>query len=478
MTAPGAQPGPPDELGIAAAAEHAPFGYLATSATGEVLAANRALLDWLGHDGHDGHGGADALLGRAFADLLKPGARVVWLTHHVPRLEQSGRLDAVAVDLVRRDGSVLPVLLTAALVPVAEGRPGVRITVVDAAERRAYEQDLLLARLAAERAEWRMRALQRVTEVCAGAVEEVDLLAGVAASVTASLELGRTRVWLSPGDGAPLVPTDGPDEERLADRVVAPPALVTDSWSRGALVAPESVGAGASGAAAVPFGHGGTLLGVLQVELPGTWRGTPVDLEVLSVMATVLGEALVRVRLHARLERLALFDALTGLPNRTLVLDRLERAVLHSARSERPVAVLFADLDGFKAINDQHGHAVGDRVLQAAAGRLEAAVRAGDTVGRLGGDEFVVVCEDADEETAAEIVVRLHAALARDLHWDVPGLPAGLRVGTSVGIAIGRPPFAADAPTTLLEAGDAAMYDAKRARRGTAAPTADGTAAL
>jgi diguanylate cyclase (GGDEF)-like protein/PAS domain S-box-containing protein len=457
VTADGVQPGSPDERTVAAAAEHAPFGYLATTSAGVVRAANAAVLALLGHP-DDG-----AVVGRPFAELLKPGARVVWLTHHVPRLEQGGRLDAVAVDLVRRDGSVLPVLLTATLVP-SEGRPGVRITVVDAAERRAYEQDLLLARLAAERAEWRMRALQQVTEVCAGALEEPDLLAGVAAAVTTCLEVGRTRVWLSPGDGAPLVPVGGPDELSRSTPAAAPTG-VSAAWARGELVVPASVGAGSSGSAAVPFGHGGTLLGVLEVDLPGTWRGAPSDLAVLGVMATVLGEALARVRLHARLERLALFDALTGLPNRTLVLDRLERAVLHADRTGRPVAVLFADLDGFKAINDQHGHAVGDRVLQAAAGRLEAAVRAGDTVGRLGGDEFVVVCEDADEGTADEIVARLQAALARDLHWDVPGLPEGLRVGTSVGVAIGRRPFADDAPSALLQAGDAAMYDAKRARR-------------
>ncbi|KRB76172.1 hypothetical protein ASE01_14210 [Nocardioides sp. Root190] len=467
----GGQPEPPDEWTVAAAAEHAPFGYLSTTADGVVLAVNPALLAWLGHaDGVE-------IVGRPFATLLKPGARVVWLTHHVPRLEQGHGLNAVAADLVRRDGSVLPVLLTATLVP-SEGRPGVRITVVDAAERRAYEQDLLLARLAAERAEWRMRALQQVTEVCAGAVEEVDLLAGVAAAVTACLEVGATRVWLSPGDGAQLVPVDGPDEERLAGRAVAPPERVRASWSRGELVVPESVGSGSSGSAAVPFGHGGTLLGVLEVDLPGTWRGTPVDLEVLGVMSTVLGEALVRVRMHARLERLALFDALTGLPNRTLVLDRLQRAVLHAERTGRPLALLFADLDGFKAINDQHGHGIGDRVLKAAAGRLEAAVRAGDTVGRLGGDEFVVVCEDADEATATDIVARLHAALARDLHWDVPGLPEGLRVGTSVGVAIGRPPFEDDAATTLLEAGDAAMYDAKRSRRARAGGHPDRPTAL
>lgn len=440
-----------------AAAEHAPFGSLVTSADGLVEGVNPVLLAWLGLDLDRGDR-AVPLTGRPFTDLLKPGARVVWLTHHVPRLEQTGRLDAVAVDLVRADGTMLPVLLSASLAP-SSGRPGVRITVVEAAERRAYEQDLLMARLAAERAEWRMSALQQVTEACAHAVGEVDLLAGVAAAVTDCLEVEAARVWLPAEYDGELVASDATPGDAVAR------ATVDAAWSGGELVAPLVVGAGEDGAAAVSFGQGDELLGVLQVDLPATWRGTRADVEVLRVMATVLGSALVRVRLHARLERLALFDALTGLPNRTLTVDLLERALAHAGRASRPVAVLFADLDGFKGVNDRHGHATGDEVLRAAAARLRATVRGGDTVGRLGGDEFVVICPEADEETAGEIASRLHAAFADDLSSDVAELPVALRVGLSVGVSVGRPPFAPGAAEALLDAADAAMYAAKRAFR-------------
>lgn len=438
--------------------EHAPFGSLVTSADGVLEGVDTVLLAWLGYLDPDRREQAGALAGRSFTDLLKPGARVVWLTHHVPRLEQTGSLEAVAVDLVRADGSMLPVLLTATLVPSA-GQPGVRIAVVKAAERRAYEQDLLMARLAAERAEWRMSALQQVTEACAGAVGEAGLLAGVAAAVTDCLEVEAARLWLPSGHDGELVASS----VMAVDSPVR--AIVDAAWSGAELVAPPSVGAGLQAAAATPVGHGGDVLGVLQVDLPGTWRGTRTDLEVLRVMASIIGGALVRVRLHARLERLALFDDLTGLPNRTLTLDLLERALASAERGTRPVAVLFADLDGFKGVNDRHGHATGDEALRTAASRLRSAVRGGDSVGRLGGDEFVVICPEADEEVAGVIASRVHAAFADDLSGDTPGLPAALRVGVSVGVAIGRPPFAPGAAEALVDTADAAMYAMKRAVR-------------
>ena len=109
---------------------------------------------------------------------------------------------------------------------------------------------------------------------------------------------------------------------------------------------------------------------------------------------------------------LATHDPLTGLPNRTLILDRVEQMLVRSRRSKTPVAALFVDLDNFKSINDTLGHGVGDELLQAVAARLDSGVRATDALGRLGGDEFVVVSEELTLEVGPELIAeRLLEAL-------------------------------------------------------------------
>src|SRR5665213_639044 len=99
-------------------------------------------------------------------------------------------------------------------------------------------------------------------------------------------------------------------------------------------------------------------------------------------------------RRQEELAFMATHDSLTGLPNRTLILDRVEQMLVRSRRNHTPVAALFIDLDNFKSINDTLGHGVGDELLQAVAARLDGVIRGGDTLGRLGGDEFIVISEE------------------------------------------------------------------------------------
>jgi diguanylate cyclase (GGDEF)-like protein/PAS domain S-box-containing protein len=163
-----------------------------------------------------------------------------------------------------------------------------------------------------------------------------------------------------------------------------------------------------------------------------------------------------------RLERRAIHDPLTGLPNRTLVMDRLSHALHRRVRTGASVAVLFIDLDRFKAVNDTRGHEVGDAVLVAAARRLESMVRGVDTVGRLSGDEFVVIAENPDGDPRAD-------ALAQRIveGFKLP-LSAGdeqVVVGASVGIVLADQHGGAT-PERLLREADSAMYQAKAAGRG------------
>ena len=150
-------------------------------------------------------------------------------------------------------------------------------------------------------------------------------------------------------------------------------------------------------------------------------------------------------------------DPLTGLPNRSLFLDRLEHALARTRRSGARIAVLFLDLDDFKLVNDTRGHDVGDLLLRELAPRLSAAVRPGDTIARFGGDEFVVLCEDlVDEDAAIRIAQRLTAACSRPLmigdHEHTVSVSAGVAL-----LNEGQEATASD----LLKNADAAMYRAK-----------------
>ncbi|HEX7637713.1 MAG TPA: diguanylate cyclase [Burkholderiaceae bacterium] len=163
-----------------------------------------------------------------------------------------------------------------------------------------------------------------------------------------------------------------------------------------------------------------------------------------------------RKRLEGQLREMALSDGLTGLANRRAFMESLEKAVARAVRLERPMALLFIDLDRFKAINDDFGHHVGDLALQAFASRLERCVRRGDVVARLGGDEFTVLAEGVDAiEHAQAIERKIHEAMRPPLEQH------GLRLRASIGISLYRAP--ADASQFLREA-DHAMYEAKRRR--------------
>jgi len=169
-----------------------------------------------------------------------------------------------------------------------------------------------------------------------------------------------------------------------------------------------------------------------------------------------------RVKAQEKLEYLAHHDVLTGLPNRALLADRIEQALARARRENGAMAVMFLDLDGFKAINDTAGHQVGDLLLAEIANRLRAAVREHDTVARLGGDEFAIILEGTKSMSSVGGIARkLLYSLASPVH--VEG--ADLYVTTSIGIS--RFPRDGEDVHTLLRKADSAMYRAKEAGKNT-----------
>jgi diguanylate cyclase (GGDEF)-like protein len=163
-----------------------------------------------------------------------------------------------------------------------------------------------------------------------------------------------------------------------------------------------------------------------------------------------------RELLHRQVAEQAKHDALTGMPNRLLLFDRMEHALRVTARTGQRLAILFVDLDGFKTVNDRLGHQAGDEVLITVAQRIGETVREADTVARLGGDEFVILCENVSEsERPVEIAERIIAALNRPF---IVGAGAA-SISASVGIAVSG---GCDGPNELLMRADRAMYAAKR----------------
>jgi len=213
-------------------------------------------------------------------------------------------------------------------------------------------------------------------------------------------------------------------------------------------------------AALVPVHGDARSLGVLCVlsRNPGTFGSE--ESKLLVTAGSVLSAGMRRIDSEGRLAFLAQFDPLTGLPNRALLSDRFSQMIVQARRRDRPLGVLFIDLDDFKLVNDSLGHAGGDELLKDAALRLQASVRPGDTVARISGDEFAVVLADlARADDAALVAQKIIDQFAR------PFRVAGRELFVTASIGIAAYPADGDDAESLLGAADAAMYRAKQAGR-------------
>ncbi|MEX3634275.1 putative bifunctional diguanylate cyclase/phosphodiesterase [Paraburkholderia sp. BR14320] len=207
-------------------------------------------------------------------------------------------------------------------------------------------------------------------------------------------------------------------------------------------------------------------------DMDAQWLATAVILLTFAVLIVTLMLSRFDVRttfllgavskLNGQIVRLATLDVLTGLPNRATLTERIERAISGARRQRTSFAVLFMDLDGFKTINDSLGHSAGDAVLSAFAQRLQQCVRSSDTVARLGGDEFVVLAEHL---TSGDDAAALADGVLERMRQGTWSDEQPLQVMPSIGIALY--PRDGDSVETLLQHADAAMYEAKRAGRGT-----------
>ena len=309
----------------------------------------------------------------------------------------------------------------------------------------------------------------------------VTILPVTSAGVTL-IEPGRDPRYVAASDNAALrfeqVQTDLGEGPCLlayrSGRPVSVPDLARDD--RFPTFGPAAVESGMSAVFTFPLHHGHRRLGALDLyrESPGELDSR--DMEAAETLASVTSAYLINARARAdaddssaQMRHIATHDELTGLPNRLLLLQRMEHAGQRARRSRTSAGVLFIDLDHFKKVNDTHGHPVGDQLLRAVAKRLSGLVRPGDTLARVYGDEFVVLCEDVhdrgDVEHLADRVRRAFVApfLVGDLE---------LSITSSVGVACSAAGEQIS-ERTVTEA-DVAMYEQKRAGGGQFLPTQRG----
>ena len=214
----------------------------------------------------------------------------------------------------------------------------------------------------------------------------------------------------------------------------------------------------------VPFRHGYKVRGVVFHEWVGESRHwTAEEINYASALADFMALALSaadRRQAEEEMRRLANYDHLTGLPNRTLFMDRMEQALARARRSRHPLALLFIDVDRFKSVNDSLGHNVGDQLLYQIGQRLLECVRTSDTVARLGGDEFTVIVEDCLEAQAVTLTCeRILSSLSESMLLEGTEVNLGCSIGVSM--------YPSDGTTVqaLLQNADSAMYKAKERGR-------------
>jgi diguanylate cyclase (GGDEF)-like protein len=260
-------------------------------------------------------------------------------------------------------------------------------------------------------------------------------------------------------DGLPSV-SRHPAAGTLCEQVVrtGQPVLLTPD-SLAAL--PEHPGAAGRTCAPCWLGvpltsHNGVLGALVVKSSPDLARYTAQDQELLQFVSAQVATAIERKRLQDQLQFLAQYDALTRLPNRKLLHDRLESTLARARRAATGFSLLFLDLDKFKQVNDRFGHAAGDQLLQEVARRVRHCVRETDTVARIGGDEFVILLE--------LVVLAEDAALVADKIRDALVLPVAIgehSVETCPSIGVAMYPAHGESAQQLLSYADVAMYQVK-----------------
>ncbi|UAJ79006.1 diguanylate cyclase [Leifsonia sp. ZF2019] len=437
--------------------EAAPCGLLTADGDGRITRVNTTLASWIGRP-------AAELVGTPFVELLDPGSRIFYETRQLPTLRLDGAVHEVALTVIASDGARIPGLMNATAVAGPDGSAErIDIALFDVTRREDWERQLLSARRSAEESEARARVLQEASAAFVTSDTEAALAETLAESARSAFAATGAAVHMATGAGFVLTGGAEPadlrtllDERARADRILV--LRVDEEQDRSLAEALEE--ARVAELTVTPLVEGDSVIGAVTCFY-GRARGVDaLETGLHEALARQAAQVLRRIRLQAQLEAYALHDPLTGLDNRAALRSSLADALARAAEEHAPVALIFVDLDGFKAINDDFDHTEGDAVLREVASRLGRSIRQGDSVGRFGGDEFLIVCEGIDEPVAEAIAERIREAIRRPL----TGIADERSISASIGVAVHRPAGREPLSTSdIVRSADEAMYAAKQA---------------
>jgi diguanylate cyclase (GGDEF)-like protein/PAS domain S-box-containing protein len=392
------------------------------------------------------------ILGREVADTIVPPELREELRRRLSEFVLTGDSADLGrrreVTAMRADGSLVPVevVVTPAYV---KGRVILTAYIRDLSDKRRAER-LALAR-------------HQATQALTASLSLTEAAPIVLDALVNGLDGTEARLWVADGDPPTLALAGTSAGARVGlDPTPTAGALVRRTLEEGA-AAWEAPPEGAKGVSlAVPVRLGSQVLGVLEVSSSVSRSRDEDWVPALADVGSLLALFLQRQRAEANLQRFARYDSLTGLPNRSFFLETLERTLSRAGRQSTRSAIVFIDLDGFKAVNDALGHAAGDTVLQTMAERLRAGTRSSDLVARIGGDEFTVLVQNLARADDAAFVARgLLDRLARPCRVE----NQDVTLSASAGICV-YPEDGTEADTLLRNA-DLAMYRAKQEGKNT-----------
>jgi diguanylate cyclase (GGDEF)-like protein len=423
------------------AVDDLPCAVVRVDASGIVADANVVFSDWTGRP-------LDELVGRRLDSLL--------------RASKSPTTDGSVLRLTGADGHRRAVMAARSSLPDGE-----LLVLVDATERMAFEDRLTRSRSLEERTRNRLELVIEASIAFATATTENELADILATTVARAYGAEESAVFLL-NDAGMFEQASGsnPLEGTIALTALAPQAsmlrhVVKVSGADQAEQLSPALGRafrelGVYAMLTAPIRHDDELFGLWVCFFlhPRTFDAEASPLaEALSGQA---GQTATSLRLQRQLEHAAMHDETTGLANRRF----LETLLPDYTRAPATLmAVLFIDLDGFKAVNDSLGHHAGDLLLREVGARLKGVVRHEDLVARYGGDEFVVVCEVPDSVAAHDVAERIRQEVRRPFD----DLPEGFPVSASIGLSIARTEASAWNPDLLIRLADQAMYTAKNA---------------
>lgn len=392
------------------------------------------------------------MLGRPMIELVHPEDRAITL-QTVDRIEAGQPQPHFENRYIRKDGRVAHIMWSARRSEADQCRVAVARDITQRKQAEARQQAVYAISEASHSAENMRGLFEKVHQI-------IDRLLP-AKNIAIALHDPQSRVISFPyvvADRAPEGSKHRHQAESLCTQIIGTGQAIRMEPGQPAGAGHDTTAPGWLG---VPLRTRKDTLGALILHHDSADAGyTASDQELLQFVSTQIAAAVERKHLMAHLQRAALYDPLTQLPNRALLYDRIDSALIRAERNDEQLSLIFLDLDKFKEINDTYGHSAGDRLLEQVARRIEACVRKSDTVSRLGGDEFVILVEGiGDSAQAEQLAGKIRQALCCAFE-----LPDGT-VSMEPSLGLAHYPEHGCNKIALLNYADKAMYADKGLRR-------------